>query len=511
MASPVHHAVTGTWTGNGHTPDPELLARAAAVLGVDAPAVDGPATTGPASSAQLMVTLVGPGRREVRQVPADVPVGRLAPMLGAAVGVDAVAAVSLRGGRTISPSQTLAEAGVRNASVIVIGAPGAPARSFPGKAQQVRTATRGARLPLNARGTHRERSGPSRWLVLGPGLAAVVVISAFVGAAIGGAGSPSTNSPTAADGLAARAASAWLAGKPFHGPRLAGVPADLGRVGPALGGSLQAVSSSTSGQITQVAFIASPPDGRPFGLGVVVYHDQIAYPPSVTPLPFVTSITAGQSNPTVPQTGTIVTPTAGRQALAWAKRTFPVMSPWRLAGRVKVLNQWRPTHGAALVTRVQVPLRGAPAGSTVLASLTKAQSELRSAQGTVAAAGKTLQDASVTVSADRAAIGQANTALTNAQAAAAAGQNTPPLAAAVTAAQANLTKAQQALSTDQATQAADQAGLTSGRQAEAAARAGLAHAEAALTSVTSVYDVAYDHAGTPIAWGPADYQIGGTP
>lgn len=514
MAQPLPGPLTDTPTFDRHAgaPDADLLARAAEVLGVTA-SVEPTAQSGPF---QLMVTVVGPERRSVRHVPADVPVGQIASLLGAAVGVEVVSSVSLRDGRGLSPSVTLAEAGVRNASVILVDAPEAPRRAA-GSPSWV-----GQGFPGNPRGGHRSppatnrhtRPGPgspARWLTLGAGLVAIVVISAFVGAAVFGTNSTASTAPDGAKRLAARAAAAWMAGKAFGGPRLAGVPADLGRVGPAVGGSLEEVGSSTKGQITDVLFIASPPTGRPFGLGVVIYQGKVAYPPSVTPVPFATPVRSGAA-PAVPEGGKIVPPTA-TQASSWATATFTARSssPYALAGKIKVLNQWRPTAGpAALVTRVQVPLRGAPTGSAALTAVAEARSALRAATGKVSGTARALDDANSKLTGDQSALTQANTALAAAQTAAAAGKNSPPLAAAVTAAQANVTKAAQAVGADQAAQASDRAALAAARSAEASARRGLSTAEAALPRVTSVYDVAYDHAGHPLAWVPADYQIGGT-
>ncbi len=148
---------------------------------------------------------------------------------------------------------------------------------------------------------------------------------------------------------------------PFTGPRLSGVPADLGRSGPTATSTLEAVGSSTSGGISSRLFIVDPASGPAYGLSVVVFNGCLAYPPTLTPLPFASSVPAG-TDPVVPQTGTIVAPTATRQAQTWAQATFG--SPARptdqlgygLAGPVTAVNQWKPNTGAALVTRVRMPL-----------------------------------------------------------------------------------------------------------------------------------------------------------
>lgn len=514
MAQHLSGPADTTWAPGGRCggPDPELLARAAEVLGVE--------TAGDATSQQplaaLMVTVVGPDRRAVRRVPADVPVGALAGGLGAAVGVKVVSSVSLRDGRVLSPAVTLAEAGVRNASVILVDTPGVsraaggdapkPLGGFPEGGQRG-----GPTLP--ATGARPVRGSPARWATLAAATVAVVVISAFVGAAVFGGASASAVTPPGAKRLAARAAGAWMAGATFDGPRLAGVPADLGRTGPGLGGRLEEVGFSSAESITDVLFIASPAEGQAFGLSVVVYAGKIAYPPSVTPLPFATSLRPGRA-PLVPEGGRIVAPTAATQAQAqsWAAATFTAAGfSYSLAGKVRVLNQWDPKTGAAMVARVQVPLRGAPAGSPELTRVVIAKAGLTAADDKVTAAGKTLDQSTTKVADDQGALGQANAALASAQAAAAAGKNTPPLAAAVTAAQTTFTNAQHTLAVDQAAQSTAQTALAAAKAAETSDRAGLAGAEAALPRVMSVYDVAYDRAGRPIAWAPADYQIGGTP
>jgi len=524
MAQHLSGPTDTTWVTDGRSagPGPELLARAAEVLGVEVP---GDATSQQPPPA-LMVTVVGPDQRAVRRVPADVPVGALAGSLGAAVGVKMVSRVSLRDGRVLSPAVTLAEAGVRNASVVLVDAPEtfeapgerhertwrshsvAPVEQCDGSGE---TPTARQLRASEASGAAPARGSKARWATLGAGAVAVVVISAFGGAAVFARSSPSNVTPTSAKRLAERAASAWISGTTFDGPRLAGVPTDLGRVGPAIGGRLEEVGSSTSEQISDVVFIASPPVGEAFGISVVVYAGKIAYPPSVTPLPFATPLSPGRV-PAVPETGRIVAPTATAQAQSWAKSTFTATGfSYYLAGKVRVLDQWDPKTGAAMVARVQVPLRGAPAGSPELTRLANTKTALAAARDRVASASTTLDAATSAVTADEATLERANAALAGAQAAARAGGNAPPLAAAVTAAQTKLTSARRALAIGQASQSTNRATLATDEAAEASARAGLSGAEAALPRVMSVYDVAYDHSGRPIAWAPADYQIGGTP
>lgn len=502
-------------SANGQlAPPADLMARAAEILGVDDTTNTRPAVGSGSGSAMVMVTVAGPERRQVMQLPVDVPMGNLAATLGEAVGVTVVSRVSLRDGETVLPSQTLSDVGVRAGTVIFVDSPGGARSIRPG--------------PLRGNGAHhdshpRPQPGtisartPARWATLGVAVAALVAVSMLLGAALFGGSSPAATSVPKSDQLlGASAAQAWVDGATFTGPRLAGVAANLGRSGPTARGSVEAVGSSVSGAITSQLFVVAPVSGPVYGLSVVTYNGRVAYPPTVSPLPFAVSIAAGGS-PVVPQTGAIVAPTAVRQAQAWAAAAFgsptnPVgRLGYGLAGPVKVLAQWTPKTGAALVTRVQAPLTGIVAGTAQTAALTAAQSTLTDDTGSVAAARATVAEIAATVAHDQAEVARTAAAAQAAVAAAAAANppNPPPLAAAVTASQQAATDAQNRLDADQQTQAGDQSALAAAIHAQtAAAAAEKTAATAALTSVVSVYDVAYDTAGRAIAWSPADYLIG---
>jgi hypothetical protein len=498
-------------TTNGQlAPPADLMARAAEILGVD----DTPGTL-PAPGTTVMVTVAGPDRRQVMQVPTDVAMGRLAATLGEAVGVTVVSRVC----------QTLADVGARAGSIIFLNAAGG-ARSIP-------TAPRGGNGAGHDDSDHYQRKGTrlqprttpavtpartrTRWAGLSLALAALVAVSMLLGAALFGGASPTATSVPKSDQLlAARAAQAWVDGVTFSGPRLAGVPADLGRSGPTARGTVEAVGSSTSGAITSQLFVVAPTTGPVYGLSVVTYHGKVAYPPTVSPLPFAMSMVAGRP-PVVPQTGTIVAPTAVGQAQTWAAAVFgsPTAPTGRLgygvAGPVKILAQWVPKTGAALVTRVQVPLAGVLTGTAQAAALTAAQSTLTADTISVAAARTAVAAIVATVAHDQDQVTRTVAAAQVAVAAAATANppNLPPLAAAVTAAQQAATDAQTSLSADQQTQTGDQSALAAAIQTQhSAAAAEKTAATVALTSVVSVYDVAYDTAGQAIAWSPADYLIG---
>lgn len=513
-------------TANGQlAPPSDLMARAAEILGVDDTTDTRPAPGSRPGSATVMVTVAGPDRRQVMQVPGDVPMGRLAATLGEAVGVAVVSRVSLRDGEAVLPGQTLANVGARAGSVIFVDAPGG-ARAVPAAPRGGNGAGYDDSGHYWSKGT-RSRPGTTpaltsartrnRWAALGVAVVALVAVSMLLGAALFGASSPAASSAPKSDQLlAGRAAQAWVDGATFSGPRLAGVPANLGRSGPTARGTVEAVGSSASGAITSQLFVVAPTTGPAYGLSVVTYNGRVAYPPTVSPLPFAVSIPAGGS-PVVPQTGTIVAPTAVRQAQAWAAAAFgsPTNPADRLGyginGPVKVLAQWIPKTGAALVTRVQVPLTGIVAGTAQTAALTAAQSTLTGDTGSVAAARTTVARIAATVAHDQAEVARTAASAQGAVAAAAAANppNPPQLATAVTAAQQAATDAQNSLSADQQTQAGDQAALAAAIQAQtSAAAAEKTAAAAALTSVVSVYDVAYNTAGQAIAWSPADYLIG---
>jgi hypothetical protein len=360
----------------------------------------------------------------------------------------------------------------------------------------------------------------ARRAAVGAGLAVLIVVSAIIGAvAFGGRSSPG-GSPPAAVALATRAAISWVDGTAFTGPRQQGVPADLGRSGSAPDGTVEAVGSATSGGITRELLIVTPPTGTVYGLSVVIDRGRVAYPVTVTLLPFARSIPAG-TTPTVPEQGTTVTPTASGPAQAWAEAVFGVPAHpagalgYGVAGAVKVLEEWRPATGAAFVTRVLVPLAGPGPGRTV----SRAEATARAA---VAAATLALAAAPAEVATSAAAVVAAQKALTTVTAvehaaevaAAVAGTVHPRRAARETAAAATarseVAADQKSLTAALARQAAAISKRAAVERAAAAAQTRLGEAVAAAAStVLSVYDVAYNRRGQATAWAPADDAIRG--
>lgn len=468
---------------------PELLARAAAVLGVSA--TPPPGGAGRASGGALMVNVHGPDTRTLMTVPVDVPVGLLAGSLGAAVDVPVIARITLRG-ETVSPDQTLADLGVRAGAALTVEAPaGRRLTSLPTGDP---TPATGPAPPQTAppttyaqpAGGPRHASAaagrtPLSWAALVVGAVVVIVVAVLAGAALfGGSSQPAPTAPAGAEQLAASAANAWVTGGPFTGPREASVPANLGRSGPAGAGVVTEAGVSVHGKISSWLFIVRPPAGAAgsYGLSVVIYQGLLAYPPTPTPLPFANTSPPG-GTPTVPQSGKILTPTAAtnRGAQAWADLTFPApaarpgpgsgsaLAGFAAAGPVKILDELRPAAGPATVDRVQVPLTGDVPGSPQAAALAAAQS----AAGRAAAA----------VTTDTRAVSSRFTIL------AAAG--TPGNVLAVMAAQAALKSAQ--------------ANLTLAMTAAATAARGAGRA-------IGVYDVAFNAQGRAVAWAPADYLVG---
>jgi hypothetical protein len=354
------------------------------------------------------------------------------------------------------------------------------------------------------------------WPVLVGSAAVIVVVSALVGAALRGGGTTSVS--TGAVRLATEAASAWVDGTAFRGERGAGVPADLGRSGPVPRGVVEPVGSSTARGVTSLLFVVDPPAGEAYGLSVVVARGKVAYPVTVSPLPFAISVPSGAAA-VVPERGRTVAPSAPARARAqaWAQSAFGFPdrpagpSGYGLAGAVEVLEQWAPSTGAVDVTRVSVPLKGTVQAGPVAA-----------ARQTVATDARAVAAARPAVTAIAAARAQTNATLgcevaaarsAAAAAAAAAGTDHPKRAARdaqeATTDQTAATAARKTLAAQQATQTTDTARLAAAQHSYAAALAALTSAEAAAsTAVTSVYDVAFDSHGRPSAWAPADYQIG---
>lgn len=475
-------------------PSGDLLAKAAEVLGVTDTS-DG----GTGDPRLVMVTVAGPAGRKVLQVPVDVPMGQLAPGLGAEVGAAVVAGVTLHG-QDIPPSRTLTEAGVRAGSVIVVNSPDSPPT---GRGRSDLAAGGAAwRAPVGlqrrARTGQVQRRSPGRRAAMGTGVAALIGVSMLIGGATFGSSSPASRStPPAAIALADQAAQTWLSAKDFTGPRLPSVPADLTRQGGPITASVEAVGFSTGHRITEGLFIVNPATGGPFGLSVVIFKGRVAYPPSVTPLPFATSVPAG-SEPAVPQSGKIVAPSLTGATQTWAKSTFPPAGSTSLAlslaGNVKILDQWKPSSGPAMVARVSVPLSALLPSAT--AGISDAQQAVTADQRAVSAA--------------QSAVNSADSALSRAQskasaAAAAAAQPNAPATAAAAATEATntLNAAQQALSNAKTA-------LSSAEQTLTRATATLDQAKrAGATTFASVYDVTFNPAGQVTGWAPADYQIGG--
>jgi hypothetical protein len=509
------------------SPEPlaDLMAQAAEILGVSTGKDRGNAVT----PAMVMVNLAGPQHHKIMRIRSDVPVGRLAADIGQAVGVTVVARLSVRNGETISPAETLADAGVRAGSMLLVDspdasgiAPGTPiplgdSRSYwEGQPAQHHTPNRD-RPP-----TRRPR--PAMFGVIGAGIAAV---SMLIGATVFGGGN-SARAATSRSTLAVgyQAANAWVNGTSFNARRLGDVPANLGRSGPAPKGTVEAVSASTSNDITNQLFIVTPATGSAFGLSVVIFKDQLAYPPTVTPLPFAATIPAGQT-PSVPQTGKIVANTAAQPANAWAAATFSPSSPtgqslgFVVDGKAEVVAQWDPARGAAFVARVEVPMSGVLPGSADAGAIKQAGAAVTSAASDVTADQRTLTKDRAAVSSDIQAVSRANKAVLSddaaaQQAASASATANPALAAAaITAqqtavtAQRTATAARNMLSADQHTVAKDSTQLSAAKKAGSAAIAALITAKkVGLTKVIGVYDVAFNRANQPTAWAPADYLIG---
>jgi hypothetical protein len=239
----------------------------------------------------------------------------------------------------------------------------------------------------------------------------------------------------------------------------------------------------------------------------------------------------------VPQTGAIVAPSATGPAQAWAQATFgpgatsPVTAlGFGLAGSTKVLNQWDPKTGAAMVARIQVPLSTSAPGTASATARTKASDTVAADRKTVSADQRALTNTVATLVSDQDAVTKANSAAQTAVAASNAAQakvaadnaanpvsaslaadtaTATTAAAAVIAAQKTATTAQATLTADQHTHTLAAAQLASDQKTEQADLALAAQADNQhSTTVESVYDVAFNAAGTPLAWAPADYLIG---
>jgi hypothetical protein len=520
-------------------PPDDMMAAAARILGVAdaAPTDDGERDT------TVLVTVAGPNSRKVVQVASNVPAGRLAQSLGDAVGVTVVARLSVRGGVVIHPAQTLNEVGVRAGSVILVDEPGAPGLVNNGTGVAPASSQPGYQhywtRPQTTRGRGRSSVGRTRRerTVLTVTVAGLAVVAFLLGGALtGGSNSPASNQ-LASNRLATRAVTAWLANKPFDGPRLIGVPANLGRSGgPAVTATVEAAGSSTSDGIVSQQFIVVPDSGTPYGLSVVLYKGKVAYPVTLTGILFAESAT-GPGTPVVPQTGAIVAPSATGPAQAWARATFGpgATSPitalgFGLAGSAKVLNQWDPKTGAAMVARIQVPLSTGAPGTASAVARTKASDTVTADRETVSADQRAVTRTAATLVSDEDAVTKANgaaqaavAASNTAQAKVAADSAANPVSASLAADTATATTAAAAVTAEQTAATTAQATLTADQHAHALAAAKLVadqkteRADLALAAraenqhpatVESVYDVAFNAAGQPLAWAPADYLIG---
>lgn len=473
---------------------PEMMAKAAAILGVE--------TAAPArgnESNLVLVTVAGPDARKVARVPIDVPAGRLAKTLGEAVGVDMVARLSVRNGEVIRPAETLAEVGVRTGSVIVVDDPASPGladsdhRPVPSQGHWPSVAPRPA--------LHQART-PRQWAVLGSAVAAIATIAFFASGAFLG------TSATAAgpDPLAARAARAWLADRVFSGPRLAGVPADLGRHGGAIQAALEPAGSSSSSGITSQQFIVAPRPGAAFGLTVVLYQGKVAYPPTISALPFVQP--AGRR---VPEAGNVVHAGEAGPAQSWAHSTFGAGAKGTLsalgyeAGKAKVIQEWEPKSGAAFVVRIEVPLSSSAPGSPMAAARAKAAGAFASARAAVALDRQAVAKDQSAVTGDQQALSRANAAAQAAVGGTSAGK---PLSNAAKSAQQAATNAGSTLSAEQRTLNTDKTRLAADLKTETTAAGRVHHLDAvAPQSALGVYDVAFAASGKALAWSPADYSI----
>lgn len=521
-------------------PPDDMVAAAARILGV----ADAAPTDDGERDAMVLVTVAGPNSRKVVQVASNVPAGRLAQSLGDAVGVTVVARLSVRGGDVVHPAQTLGEVGVRAGSVILVDEPGAPGLVNHGVGGGAVSLESGSyqqywTRPQATRGRGRGHFGRTRRerTVLAAAVAVLAVVAFLLGGALTG-GPRSPSSPPVSNRLASRAVTAWLADKPFNGPRLTGVSANLGRSGGPVTATVEAAGSSSADGIVSQQFIVVPATGKPYGLSVVLYKGKVAYPVTLTGIQFAESgagAGAGAGAPIVPQTGAIVAPSATGPAQAWAQATFgpgatsPVTAlGFGLSGSTKVLNQWDPKTGAAMVARIQVPLSSGAPGTASATTRTKANDTVTTDRQTISADQTALTNTAATLASDQDAVTKANSAAqaavaasnaaqaqvaadnaTNPPSASLAPDNATVAAAAVTAAQKTATTAQATLSSDQHTQSLAAAQLAADEKTEQADVALAAQADNQHSAtVESVYDVAFNAAGTPLAWAPADYLIG---
>lgn len=503
-----------------------------------------------AGGAAVLVTVVGPTSRRVVQVPAEVPVARLAPRLGELGGAGPSATVSLRGSR-LHPEQTLAGLGVGNGAVLFVATPepvaaaGADAGAHPtarsdpagtapeamgGSAPAEDRAAAGAADPPAPTpwATARDRTRPASDFVLPPagwaqrrpwrvaGGAAALLAAALVGLGIGVVSAGSPVAPRAG-ARALAVAVAWVDGGRYDGRVATGLPAGVGRVGPPPGGVVEAVGTASGSGVDNSLFVVVPRDGPAYGLSVTLRGTTLLYPPTPCPIPFLTSEVRG-AVPVVSEHGP---PRALRDAttlaMRWAAEVTVPGGPlgrlgYSLDGAAAVIGSWRARGGSGTVLRVALTLGLTPPGST-------AGRDEDAARGALAAAAARLADAERRVaalrrSATRArAVAARDSRLVVAARAALAVAPPPDRPARVAAlagaareqAGAQATAASAALALEHAV-----AAVVSARRAERAASGRVAAAVgSAPDRVGAVYDVLVGPTGVLLAWVPAGYQ-GGT-
>lgn len=460
---------------------PELVAKAAALLGAGEMGAEENRRAGAREPRVVAVRVVGPRGRKVVRVPLDVPVGDLAEVLAEGAGVETVASVSLRSGQLILPHETLGKLGVGAGSTLQVDELPSPEPVF------------GYGAPRGYQTGRRPVSRGHR-AFFGAVAAAVVVGMFFAGGAVqgGGQGPPAP----AAVKLAKAAADAWMSGKRFSGPARGDVGSLLGRRGPAVTAYVEPAGSWSAPGLLSEQFVVGSSAGT-YGLSVVVYKGYVVYPPTPSPLPFVEPPGAH-----VPETGTSATANMDQSVTNWAIATFAPAGALRpadlgLAGRVQVLDEWRPRSGADLVARVEVPLASAD-GFTAH----EAREELLAAQEAVLTGRRAVVGGAVGL---RRAEDKAKADDTAAQQAAQVVSAGAPPSKSVAAAEAAAASAQETVSKDENSFRAAENQLGAAERQEASAKAELTRADSKPLSATGVYDVAFDHQGKVVAWAPAEY------
>ena len=192
----------------------------------------------------------------------------------------------------------------------------------------------------------------------------------------------------------------------------------------------------------------------------------------------------------------------GRAAEDWAGATFAPAGALRpaglgLAGKVHVLDEWRPRSGPALVARAQVPLSSADGFAAY-----EAQRQLGSAKSAVLASRRALVDGAARLESAESRAKAAAAAAQQAVGALGAGVS---LSQAAVAAQGEATSAERAATKAEEASRAAEGRLGAAERQEARAERRLQRARQRATSVAGVYDVAFDRKGRAVAWAPAGY------